>query len=55
VSAAAISGVGDVFVMRVHAPVGDYEMDNRVVRHEPHWRIGWGAAAGHGRPRVDRS
>lgn len=38
----ALSGVGDVFSMKMHNPeMGDYEMDNHVIEYEPNRRIGW--------------
>src|SRR6202021_1453992 len=50
-SAAMISGVGDVFVMRMYfSALGDYEMNNHVVEYEPDRRIGWEPAAGRGHP-----
>lgn len=56
VSWAVISGVGDVFVMRMHASrLGDYEMNNHVVEYEPDRRIGWEPEAGRGHPRSGRS
>jgi hypothetical protein len=52
-SAAAISGVGDVFVMKMYfARIGDYEMNNHVVEYEQDRRIGWEPQAGHGYPSV---
>jgi uncharacterized protein YndB with AHSA1/START domain len=37
-----ISGIGDVFVMKMFFPaMGDYEMHNRVVAFEPDRRISW--------------
>lgn len=46
-----ISGVGDVFVMKMHFPhLGDYEMNNHVVEYEPDRRIGWEPEAGRGHP-----
>ena len=37
-----VTGVGDVFVMKMHFPaMGDYEMHNRVVAYEPDRCIGW--------------
>ena len=37
-----ISGVGDVFVMKMYfAHIGDYEMNNHVVEYEQDRRIGW--------------
>jgi RNA polymerase sigma-70 factor, ECF subfamily len=42
VTDAVVSGVGDVFVMKMyHPPVGDYQMHNLVVEYEPDRRIGW--------------
>jgi hypothetical protein len=36
ISDAVVSGVGDVFVMRMHYErYGDYEMNNQVVEYEP--------------------
>ena len=53
-STAMISGVGDVFVMRMYYPhLGDYEMNNHVVEYEPDRRIGWEPAAGRGHPNAD--
>ncbi|HEY3977447.1 MAG TPA: hypothetical protein VGM79_09260 [Streptosporangiaceae bacterium] len=50
-SAAVISGVGDVFVMKMYFPhLGDYEMNNHVVEYEPDRRIGWEPEAGRGHP-----
>lgn len=46
-----VSGVGDVFVMRMHNErYGDYEMNNRVVAYEPDRRIGWEPKPGRGHP-----
>jgi len=51
VSDAVISGVGDVFTMRMYYSAhGDYEMDNHVVEFEQDRRIGWEPAAGRGHP-----
>ena len=51
VTTAPISGVGDVFVMKMHfARLGDYEMNNHVVEYERDRRIGWEPAAGRGHP-----
>ncbi len=51
VSAGMISGVGDVFVMRMYfAHLGDYEMNNHVVEYEQDRRLGWEPAAGRGHP-----
>jgi hypothetical protein len=50
-STALISGVGDVFVMRMYfTHLGDYEMNNHVVEYEPDRRIGWEPEAGRGHP-----
>ena len=50
-SAAVISGVGDVFVMKMYFPhIGDYEMNNHVVEYERDRRIGWEPVAGRGHP-----
>jgi hypothetical protein len=55
-SAAVISGVGDVFVMKMYfAHLGDYEMNNHVVEYEPDRRIGWEPEAGRGHPRAGGS
>jgi hypothetical protein len=54
VSATMISGVGDVFVMKMHFPhLGDYEMNNHVVEYELDRRIGWEPEAGRGHPNAD--
>jgi uncharacterized protein YndB with AHSA1/START domain len=48
---AIISGVGDVFVMKMHfSHFGDYEMNNHVVEYEPDRRISWEPEAGRGHP-----
>jgi hypothetical protein len=48
---AAVTGVGDIFVMKMYfAALGDYEMNNHVVEYEPDRRIGWEPAAGRGHP-----
>jgi uncharacterized protein YndB with AHSA1/START domain len=50
-STAVISGVGDIFVMKMYFPhIGDYEMNNHVVEYEPDRRIGWEPQAGRGHP-----
>jgi hypothetical protein len=50
-STAVISGVGDVFVMKMYfAHLGDYEMNNHVVEYEQDRRIGWEPEAGRGHP-----
>jgi len=47
----SISGVGDVFVMRMHDPrIGEFEMNNHVVEYEPGRRIGWEPENGRGHP-----
>ena len=51
VSGAAVTGVGDVFTMRMYySEHGDYEMDNHVVEFEQDRRIGWEPWAGRGYP-----
>lgn len=46
-----VSGIGDVFVMKMYfARLGDYEMNNHVVEFEPGRRIGWEPEAGRGHP-----
>jgi hypothetical protein len=48
---AVISGVGDVFVMKMYYPhIGDYEMNNHVVEYEQDRLIGWEPEAGRGHP-----
>jgi hypothetical protein len=55
-SAALISGVGDVFVMKMYfSRLGDYEMNNHVVEYEPDRRIGWEPESGRGHPHAGRS
>jgi hypothetical protein len=50
-SAVVISGVGDVFVMKMYFPhIGDYEMNNHVVEYQQDRRIGWEPQAGRGHP-----
>jgi hypothetical protein len=47
VSGTAISGVGDVFVMKMYFDeLGEYQMINHVVEFEPERRIGWEPEAG---------
>ena len=54
VSSSAISGVGDVFVMKMYfTELGFYEMNNHVVEYEPDRRIGWEPEAGRGHPNAD--
>ena len=51
VSTTMISGVGDVFVMKMYfAHLGDYEMNNHIVEYEQDRRIGWEPEAGRGHP-----
>lgn len=51
VSDAVVTGVGDVFTMRMYfSEYGDYEMDNHVVEFEQDRRIGWEPVAGRGHP-----
>ncbi len=55
-SAAVVSGVGDVFVMKMYySRLGDYEMNNHVVEFEQDRRIGWEPEAGRGHPAAGRS
>jgi hypothetical protein len=50
-SPAAVTAVGDVFVMKMYfSHLGDYEMNNHVVEYEADRRIGWEPAAGRGHP-----
>ena len=54
VTSGVVSGVGDVFVMKMfYAPIGEYQMDNHVIDYEQDRRIGWEPAAGHGHPDGD--
>ena len=49
VSEVMISGVGDVFTMRMYySEHGNYEMNNHVVEFEQDRRIGWEPEAGRG-------
>jgi hypothetical protein len=51
VSNAVVSGVGDVFVMRMYYErYGDYEMNNYVVEYVPDRRISWEPRPGRGHP-----
>ncbi|WP_144124542.1 SRPBCC family protein [Catellatospora sichuanensis] len=51
VTQTAVTGVGDVFVMRMYYSAhGDYEMDNHVVEFEQDRRISWEPVAGRGHP-----
>ena len=51
VSGPAISGVGNVFVMKMYfSELGEYQMINHVVEYEPGRRIGWEPEAGPGHP-----
>ena len=48
---AVVSGVGDMFIMRMYfAGLGDYEMNNHVVAYDLNRRIGWEPEAGRGHP-----
>jgi hypothetical protein len=56
VTRGVISGVGDVFVMKMYfSALGDYEMNNHVVDFEPNRRIGWEPAPGRGHPGAQES
>lgn len=49
VSDRVVSGVGDVFTMRMYfEPLGHYQMNNHVVEYQPDRCIGWEPAAGDG-------
>jgi hypothetical protein len=49
-----ITGVGDVFVMRMYySELGDYDMNNHVVEYERDRRIGWEPEAGDSYPGVE--
>jgi hypothetical protein len=51
VTEAQISGVGDVFIMKMYfSALGDYEMNNHVVEYELDRRIGWEPESGRGHP-----
>jgi hypothetical protein len=51
VTTGMISGVGDVFVMKMYYyRHGNYEMNNHVVEFEPDRRITWEPEAGRGHP-----
>jgi len=51
VTTAPVSGVGNVFVMKMYfSELGDYEMNNHVVEYERERRIGWEPEAGRGHP-----
>lgn len=46
-----VSAVGDVFVMKMHyGPIGDYEMNNHIVRFEHDRAIAWQPVCGRGHP-----
>jgi hypothetical protein len=50
-SSGLITGVGDVFIMKMYFDhLGDYEMNNHVVEFEQDRRIGWEPEAGRGHP-----
>jgi hypothetical protein len=49
VTTAPVSGVGDVFIMKMYyVELGDYEMNNHVVEYEQDRRIAWEPAPGRG-------
>jgi hypothetical protein len=51
VSTTSISGVGDVFIMKMYFPaLGAYQMNNHVVEFEQDRLIGWEPEAGLGHP-----
>jgi hypothetical protein len=51
VTTVPVSGVGDVFIMKMYFPaLGDYQMNNHVVEYELDRRIGWEPEAGRGHP-----
>jgi hypothetical protein len=51
VTTAPVSGVGDVFIMKMYfSELGDYEMNNHVVEYELDRRIGWEPEPGRGHP-----
>lgn len=53
VSESVVSGLGDVFVMKMYySEHGDYEMNNHIVEYERDRRIGWEPEAGRGHPDV---
>jgi hypothetical protein len=54
VSGSAVSGVGDVFVMKMYfTELGEYHMINHVVEYEPDRRIGWEPEAGRRHPNAE--
>jgi hypothetical protein len=51
VSDGVVTGVGDIFVMRMYyVQHGEYEMNNHVVEYELNRRIAWEPEAGRGHP-----
>jgi len=51
---ASITGIGDVFVMKMFFDeLGDYQMINHVVEYQPARRIGWEPQAGAGHPNAE--
>jgi hypothetical protein len=51
VTHAVVTGIGDVFVIKMHySKLGDYEMNNHVVEYELNRRIGWEPESGRGHP-----
>jgi hypothetical protein len=56
VSRTAVSGAGDVFVMKMYySEIGEYEMNNHVVEYEQDRRIGWEPESGRGHPDAGNS
>jgi hypothetical protein len=50
-SGTVVSGIGEVFAMKMHHPeLGDYQMNNLVVDFKMDRRIGWEPAPGMGHP-----
>jgi hypothetical protein len=55
VTESVITGIGDVFVMRMYfSEYGFYEMDNHVVEYEQDRRIAWEPESGRGHPGAGR-
>ncbi|WP_440071489.1 hypothetical protein [Streptosporangium sp. OZ121] len=51
VSPQVVSGVGDVFTVKMHyRELGDYEMINHIVEYETNRRLAWEPEAGLGHP-----
>lgn len=54
VTGSTVSGVGDVFVMKMFFDeLGPYQMINHVVEYQPDRRIGWEPEAGRGHPNAE--